>query len=119
MNNVCPPVYALSALFFCSILCEHIDILDFFASLRLSDLSLGFEIYRYVMKKSHQVSQFLRKMTGQKTPKFKKRSDFGEKRERRYFSSRGDHASKTLTKRRSQIISVKKNRYTRRSSYNR
>lgn len=45
---------------------------------------------------------------------FKKRSDF----RKRYFSSRGDHASKTLTKRRSQIISVKKNRDILLSSYN-
>ena len=45
---------------------------------------------------------------------FKKRSDF----RKRYFSSRGDHASKTLTKRRSQIISVKKNRDILRSSHN-
>lgn len=45
---------------------------------------------------------------------FKKRSDF----RKRYFSSRGDHASKTLTKRRSQIISVKKNRDILLSSHN-
>lgn len=45
---------------------------------------------------------------------FKKRSDF----RKRYFSSRGDHASETLTKRRSQIISVKKNRDILLSSYN-
>ena len=45
---------------------------------------------------------------------FKKRWDF----RKRYFSSRGDHASKTLTKRRSQIISVKKNRDILLSSYN-
>ena len=45
---------------------------------------------------------------------FKKRSDF----RKRYFSSRGDHASETLTKRRSQIISVKKNRDILRSSHN-
>ena len=45
---------------------------------------------------------------------FKKRSDF----RKRYFSSRGDHASETLTKRRSQIISVKKNRDILLSSHN-
>ena len=57
-----------------------------------------------------QVSDLLRSETVEKV---KKRSDF----RKRYFSSRGDHASKTLTKRRSQIISVKKNRYTRSYSY--
>lgn len=58
-----------------------------------------------------QVSDLLRSETVEKV---KKRSDF---RKLSYFSSRGDHASKTLTKRRSQIISVKKNRYTRSNSY--
>jgi hypothetical protein len=89
MNNVCPPVYALSALFFCSILCEHIDILDFFASLRLSDLSLGFEIYRYVMKKSPQVKSIFAEDDWTKDSKVQKAIGFWrEKRKTLLFFAR-------------------------------
>jgi len=81
------------------------DRTDFFASLR-SVVVLRSETVEE--KKVIEVSVRVQ------SEEFKKRSDF----RKRYFSSRGDHASKTLTKRRSQIISVKKNRDILRSSYN-
>jgi len=88
--------------------------------LRVSDLSsFLFDCLRSTnneLKKVTEVSQFLRKMTGLLS-KVQKAIGFWREKRKRYFSSRGDHASKTLTKRRSQIISVKKNRYTRSNSY--
>jgi hypothetical protein len=81
------------------------DRTDFFASLR-SVVVLRSETVEE--KKVIEVSVRVQ------SEEFKKRSDF----RKRYFSSRGDHASETLTKRRSQIISVKKNRDILRSSYN-
>ena len=96
MNNVCSSVY-VSALFFVP------DRTDFFARLR-----------SVVVLRSETVEEKKVIEVRVQSEEFKKRSDF----RKRYFSSRGDHASKTLTKRRSQIISVKKNRYIRLSSYN-
>ena len=81
------------------------DRTDFFASLR-SVVVLRSETVEE--KKVIEVSVRVQ------SEEFKKRSDF----RKRYFSSRGDHASETLTKRRSQIISVKKNRDILRSSHN-
>lgn len=81
------------------------DRTDFFASLR-SVVVLRSETVEE--KKVIEVSVRVQ------SEEFKKRSDF----RKRYFSSRGDHASETLTKRRSQIISVKKNRDILLSSYN-
>ena len=96
MNNVCSSVYVLSALFLFQ------DRTDFFASLR-----------SVVVLRSETVEEKKVIEVRVQSEEFKKRSDF----RKRYFSSRGDHASETLTKRRSQIISVKKNRYTRSNSY--
>ena len=96
MNNVCSSVY-VSALFFVP------DRTDFFARLR-----------SVVVLRSETVEEKKVIEVRVQSEEFKKRSDF----RKRYFSSRGDHASETLTKRRSQIISVKKNRYIRLSSYN-
>lgn len=96
MNNVCSSVY-VSALFFVP------DRTDFFARLR-----------SVVVLRSETVEEKKVIEVRVQSEEFKKRSDF----RKRYFSSRGDHASKTLTKRRSQIISVKKNRDILLSSYN-
>ena len=96
MNNVCSSVY-VSALFFVP------DRTDFFARLR-----------SVVVLRSETVEEKKVIEARVQSEEFKKRSDF----RKRYFSSRGDHASETLTKRRSQIISVKKNRDILRSSYN-
>jgi hypothetical protein len=97
MNNVCSSVY-VSALFFVP------DRTDFFARLR-----------SVVVLRSERVEEKkVIEVRVQSAEEFKKRSDF----RKRYFSSRGDHASETLTKRRSQIISVKKNRDILLSSHN-
>lgn len=96
MNNVCSSVY-VSALFFVP------DRTDFFARLRSA-----------VVLRSETVEEKKVIEVRVQSEEFKKRSDF----RKRYFSSRGDHASETLTKRRSQIISVKKNRDILLSSYN-
>jgi hypothetical protein len=96
MNNVCSSVY-VSALFFVP------DRTDFFARLR-----------SVVVLRSETVEEKKVIEVRVQSEEFKKRSDF----RKRYFSSRGDHASETLTKRRSQIISVKKNRDILLSSYN-
>lgn len=96
MNNVCSSVY-VSALFFVP------DRTDFFARLR-----------SVVVLRSETVEEKKVIEVRVQSEAFKKRSDF----RKRYFSSRGDHASETLTKRRSQIISVKKNRDILLSSYN-
>ena len=96
MNTVCSSVY-VSALFFVP------DRTDFFARLR-----------SVVVLRSETVEEKKVIEVRVQSEEFKKRSDF----RKRYFSSRGDHASKTLTKRRSQIISVKKNRDILLSSHN-
>ncbi len=96
MNNVCSSVY-VSALFFVP------DRTDFFARLR-----------SVVVLRSETVEEKKVIEVRVQSEEFKKRSDF----RKRYFSSRGDHASETLTKRRSQIISVKKNRDILLSSHN-
>ena len=96
MNNVCSSVYG-SALFFVP------DRTDFFARLR-----------SVVVLRSETVEEKKVIEVRVQSEEFKKRSDF----RKRYFSSRGDHASETLTKRRSQIISVKKNRDILLSSHN-
>ena len=96
MNNVCSSVY-VSALFFVP------DRTDFFARLR-----------SVVVLRSETVEEKKVIEVRVQSEAFKKRSDF----RKRYFSSRGDHASETLTKRRSQIISVKKNRDILLSSHN-
>lgn len=82
------------------------DRTDFFASLQKICQSV-------VVLRSETVEEKKVIEVRVQSEEFKKRSDF----RKRYFSSRGDHASETLTKRRSQIISVKKNRYTRSNSY--
>ena len=79
------------------------DRTDFFARLR-----------SVVVLRSETVEKKVAKVRVRVQSEFKKRSDY----RKRYFSSRGDHASETLTKRRSQIISVKKNRDILLSSHN-
>ena len=83
------------------------DRTDFFASLQKICQSV-------VVLRSETVEEKKVIEVRVQSEEFKKRSDF----RKRYFSSRGDHASETLTKRRSQIISVKKNRDILLSSYN-
>ena len=98
MNNVCSSVY-VSALFF---------VLR--TGLTFSQVSKK----SVVVLRSETVEEKKVIEVRVQSEAFKKRSDF----RKRYFSSRGDHASETLTKRRSQIISVKKNRDILLSSYN-